>query len=214
MKRHLFEPTLAGRRARALLVALAAASSAGCIPAIIIGGVGTTMYMANDRRTNDTMLADQRIERTAASRIKTALGADVILDTSSHNRNLLLVGRAKNEEVKRRAGEIAAKVDGVRTVHNELELVAARMPSSSATDAALTTQVKARMVGNGDFDPLAVSVTSDGGIVYLQGLVTKAEGDAAAKVAATTSGVTKVVALFEYIEKAPKPQPAPPAPNQ
>lgn len=199
---------------RGALVAAFVALASGCVPAIIIGGVGTTMYMANDRRTNDTMLADQRIERTASSRIRTALGADVILDTSSHNRNLLLVGRAKNEEVKRRAGEIAAQIDGVRTVHNELELVSVRMPSSSANDAALTTQVKARMVGNGTFDPLAVSVTSDGGIVYLQGLVTRTEGEAAARVAATTSGVTKVIALFEYIEKAPAAKPAPQPVNQ
>lgn len=193
---------------RTLALAALAASLGGCfaVPAIVIGGVGTGMYMANDRRTNDTMLADQRIERTAASRIKTQFGADIILDTSSHNRNLLLVGRAKNEEVKRRAGEIAAAVEGVRQVYNEIELVAVRMPANAATDASLTTQVKARMVGQKDFDPLAISVTSDGGVIYLQGLVTKAEGDAAARMAATTSGVTRVVSLFEYIEKAPPPQ--------
>jgi osmotically-inducible protein OsmY len=197
-----------------LAVLALAGALGGCfaVPAIVIGGVGTGMYMANDRRTNDTMLADQRIERTAASRIKTAFGPDVILDTSSHNRNLLLVGRAKNEDVKRRAGEIAAQVDGVRQVWNELELVNVRMPANAANDASLTTQVKARMVGQKDFDPLAVSVTSDGGVVYLQGLVTRAEGEAAARVAATTSGVTRVVSLFEYIEKQPAPlQPAKPA---
>jgi osmotically-inducible protein OsmY len=37
-------------------------------------------------------------------------------------------------------------------------------------------------------------------VVFLMGLVTHAEGDAAAQIAATTSGVIRVVKLFEYID--------------
>jgi len=35
--------------------------------------------------------------------------------------------------------------------------------------------------------------------VYLMGIVRRDEGDAAAQIAATTSGVSRVVKLFEYI---------------
>lgn len=188
----------------------------GCpaVPALVIGGVGTGVYIANDRRTNDSMLADQRIEKTAASRIQGELKSDILLDLSSYNRQLLLIGRARTEEAKRRAGEIAQSVEGVRTVVNEIDLVSNRMPSSSSRDSGITTQVKARMVSAGGVDPQMVSVTTDGGVVYLQGLVTKSEGEQAAKVASTTSGVTRVVTLFEYIEKAPAPAPAPAATSQ
>ena len=41
---------------------------------------------------------------------------------------------------------------------------------------------------------------TESGVVYLMGLVTKAEADAAAELASTTKGVTKVVKLFEYID--------------
>jgi len=37
------------------------------------------------------------------------------------------------------------------------------------------------------------------GVVYLMGIVSRAEGDAAAQIASTTSGVRRVVKLFEYI---------------
>lgn len=189
----------------ALAIAATSAVLASCaaVPALVIGGVGTGIYIAKDRRTNDAMLADQRIEKSVAARIQNELKSDIVLDLSSYNRQLLLIGRARTEDAKRRAGEIARTVEGVRTVVNEIDLVSNRMPSSSTRDSGITTQVKARMVSAGGFDPQIVSVTTDGGVVYLQGLVTRAEGDQAAKVAATTAGVTRVVTLFEYIERAP-----------
>jgi osmotically-inducible protein OsmY len=44
-----------------------------------------------------------------------------------------------------------------------------------------------------------VKVVTEAGVVYLMGLVTPAEGDAAVEVARTTSGVSRVVKVFEYI---------------
>ena len=44
-----------------------------------------------------------------------------------------------------------------------------------------------------------VKVVTEMGVVYLMGLLTHAEASAAAEVASLTSGVTRVVKLFEYI---------------
>jgi osmotically-inducible protein OsmY len=44
-----------------------------------------------------------------------------------------------------------------------------------------------------------VKVVTEAGIVYLMGLVTREEGEEAAKVAANTSGVIRVVKAFEYL---------------
>ena len=44
-----------------------------------------------------------------------------------------------------------------------------------------------------------IKVVTESGVVYLMGLVTQAEGKAAAEVASSSSGVTKVVTLFEII---------------
>jgi hypothetical protein len=67
-----------------------------------------------------------------------------------------------------------------------------------------------------------VKVVTENGVVYLLGLVTQREADAAIQVARTTSGVKKVVTLLEIIPDArakeldismpaPKPQASPPA---
>jgi osmotically-inducible protein OsmY len=45
-----------------------------------------------------------------------------------------------------------------------------------------------------------VKVVTERQVVYLMGLVRHAEADAAAQIAATTSGVVRVVKLFEYID--------------
>ncbi len=45
-----------------------------------------------------------------------------------------------------------------------------------------------------------IKVVTESGVVYLMGLLTRAEASAAAEVARTTAGVTKVVTLFEYID--------------
>jgi len=60
--------------------------------------------------------------------------------------------------------------------------------------------VKARMVGNGKFSPNHVKVVTEAGSVFLMGLVTQAEGEAAVEIARSTSGVTRVVKVFEYIQ--------------
>ena len=44
-----------------------------------------------------------------------------------------------------------------------------------------------------------MKVVTEAGVVYLMGLVTQAEGDAAVEVARSTSGVSRVVKVFEYV---------------
>jgi osmotically-inducible protein OsmY len=57
------------------------------------------------------------------------------------------------------------------------------------------------MVNNGAFSPTHVKVLTEASTVYLMGLVTQAEGEAAGNIARNTSGVARVVKVFEYVEK-------------
>jgi hypothetical protein len=53
---------------------------------------------------------------------------------------------------------------------------------------------------------------TEAGVVYLLGMVTEAEADAATDLARTTSGVRKVVKAFEYCNSTEDPcKPVPPA---
>ena len=61
-------------------------------------------------------------------------------------------------------------------------------------------------------NPLHVKVVTEAGTVYLLGLVTEAEADKATDLARSTSGVRKVVKVFEYCKSTEDPcKPPPPA---
>jgi osmotically-inducible protein OsmY len=60
--------------------------------------------------------------------------------------------------------------------------------------------VKARFFDDTRFNAHQVKVVTEAGTVFLMGIVKRAEGDAAAEVAAKTKGVTKVVKIFEYMD--------------
>jgi osmotically-inducible protein OsmY len=64
-------------------------------------------------------------------------------------------------------------------------------------DSYTTSKVKARLVEANKVSTTHVKVVTERGIVYLMGIVSRDEANAAADVAATTSGVVRVVRLFE-----------------
>ncbi len=51
-----------------------------------------------------------------------------------------------------------------------------------------------------NFDGTRVKVVTEKGVVYLMGLLTRAESDIATREAQQTGGVQKVVKLFQYID--------------
>ncbi|MEO5677842.1 MAG: BON domain-containing protein, partial [Usitatibacter sp.] len=82
---------------------------------------------------------------------------------------------------------------------NEIQIAGVSSLSSRGNDALVTSNVKARMVNNGRFSPNHVKVVTEQGVVYLMGMVTPAEGDAAVEIARNASGVGRVVKVFEYV---------------
>ena len=60
--------------------------------------------------------------------------------------------------------------------------------------------MKMRFVKSPAFKADQIKVVTENGVVYLMGLVTRAEADAASDIASTTAGVQKVVRVFEYID--------------
>jgi osmotically-inducible protein OsmY len=82
-----------------------------------------------------------------------------------------------------------------------------------ANDGYVSTKVKGSLIEIGGVAANHVKVATEDGVVYLMGLVTRAEADRAAAVAARVSGVRKVVTLWELISERdafrPEPSPAP-----
>ena len=183
----------------ALLVAFAPVLQS-CIPLLVGAGVGAGVLMAEDRRTNATILEDQTIEIKARNRISEKYNDQGNISVTCFNRFILLTGQAPTEEMKQDVSVLVLEVPNVRNVQNEIVVGGNSSTTSHASDALLTSQVKGRLSQNKDVGASHVKVVSENGTVFLMGLVTRAEADAAAQTASTTSGAQRVVKVFEYLD--------------
>jgi osmotically-inducible protein OsmY len=91
-------------------------------------------------------------------------------------------------------------IDGVRGTYNELQVGPPTPLSTRANDSYITSKVKTRFLDGRRFNPVHVKVTTESGTVYLMGLVKSQEANDATELARTTTGVQRVVRLFEIRE--------------
>ena len=183
---------------------LAAAALAALLPALqgCVGvaavGAGTVAVMANDRRTTGVYVEDENIEWQVVARLANDF-SNVHVNATSFNRKVLLTGEVPSEETKKRVEDMVKSLPPVASVANELTVGFNSSLTSRGNDSLITTNVKTRMVNNGKFRIGHVKVVTEANTVYLMGLVTQAEGDAAVDITRSTSGVNRVVKVFEYI---------------
>ena len=183
----------------ALLLLVSAAALVGCVEAVIVGGVAAGVVMAADRRQTEVMFSDQGIEFTASSRVDDALKGQGHVNVTSYNYTVLLTGEVPTAQARADAEKAASEVPKVKTVVNELQIAGTSSTASRSNDAYITSKVKSNFLGNGKFKPTDIKVVTEASVVYLLGLVTREEADAATEVARGTAGVQKVVRVFEYI---------------
>jgi len=182
------------------LVGVALSQLHGCA-AVAVGGAATGASVAMDRRTAGVYVGDQEIELRAMSRLNEAFTEkNVNISVTSYNRQALLTGQVPDEPTRARATEVVKGVPDVRTVFNELNISGVTSLTARANDTTITGNVKARLLRNEQVPGTKIKVVTDSGVVYLMGLVTKTEAEIATGIARTSSGVTKVVTLFEIID--------------
>lgn len=162
-------------------------------------GIGATALAIDDRRPFGIYVEDENIEVKARLR-QVENFKDTHANFTSFNLQLLLTGETPTEQMKKEIGETMARIPSVKTVTNELVVAGNSAYTARTSDTITTASVKFRFIGNKAFATNHVKVVSEAGTVFLMGLVTRAEGDAAAESARTTSGVARVVKVFEYIE--------------
>jgi osmotically-inducible protein OsmY len=172
----------------------------GCVPLVIAGAAGGAALVVADRRSVGAQTDDEAIELKMANNIGAGYGDRVHVNVTSYNGIVLLTGEGPTPELKRSIEDIAKSTAKVRTVHDELAVGPVSSIGSRTNDSYITSKVKARFVEANKFAPNHVKVVTERQVVYLMGLVRHAEADAAAQIAATTSGVVRVVKLFEYID--------------
>ena len=184
--------------------ALIIAASQGCVAVVTTTAAGGVI-VAEDRRTNAAMLEDEGIELKAQSRIseKFKQYSDTIhINVTSYNRLVLLTGEVPSEEVKTGIENLVKDIQNVRSVTDELVVAEPTSLGSRSNDTLITSKVKTRFIEARKFQPNWVKVVTENKVVYLMGIVNHTEANDAAEIASTTSGVEKVVKVFEYTDTA------------
>jgi osmotically-inducible protein OsmY len=181
----------------ALLLALPLVQGCG---ALLAGGAAATgVVVSQDRRTMGTLTEDEGIEIKLSSRIGERFKDGVHINVTSYNRMVLLTGEVPNAEARTEVERIAWAIENVRGVHDELAVAGVSSFTVRSNDSLITSNVKTRLLDSNKVNPLHVKVVTENSVVYLMGLVTKEEANDATEIARTSSGVQKVVRVFEYL---------------
>ncbi|MBX9638078.1 BON domain-containing protein [Nitrosomonas sp.] len=172
----------------------------GCVPMFAVGtAAGTGAYISEDRRTSGMFIEDEGIELKGSRRIYQQFGDKVHINITSYNRMVLLTGEAPTETIKGDIEKLIMGVDNVRKIFNEIAVAGNTSLASRSNDTLITSKVKTRFLTERKFQINHVKIVTENEVVYLLGVVTRQEADNAAQIASATSGVKKVVKVFEYL---------------
>ena len=174
----------------------------GCATAVVGGVAGAAVV--HDRRTTGVVIDDQEIELRAL-KLKhdhPDISSRSNISVTSYNLSVLLTGQSESAEIATRYANLISRLPRVKRVHNEVLVAAERTFTESTSDIYLTSRAKLALfkVDIPDFDPTRIKIVTSQGTVYMMGIVTRAEAQAASDQVRFVSGVKHVVKVFEYID--------------
>jgi osmotically-inducible protein OsmY len=157
--------------------------------------------VATDRRTAGVMLDDERIELATMDLVTrdTILRENGHINATSFNGQLLLTGEVPDQQSSEALAKHAARIPQVKVVKNELVVGPVTDSASRTRDTGITSRIKTRMITEMGGDLAQhIKVVTENGTVYLMGLVNRIEAAQAVAVTSSTSGVQRIVKVFEY----------------
>lgn len=153
------------------------------------------------KRTLGTVWDDQMVESRGKSNIRAAHEKlkKAHINITSFNGMVLLTGQVESDEIKSTAAASINDLRKVRIVHNELEVAGPTSMMARTNDSWLTGKVKAALLSSSDTEGGRIKVVTENSVVYLMGLLTRSEAEAAVEKTRKVFGVQKIVKVFEYI---------------
>jgi osmotically-inducible protein OsmY len=153
-------------------------------------------------RTFGSTVEDSTIESKTKINIKRASPtlAEAHVNVKSFNQVLLITGQVPNYNDKDIITAIAEKTRNVKRVHNEVEVGPNSSLLTRANDNLLITKIKGRFIGTDGVVAGRIDVLVENGTVFLMGLVKQQEAERAVNATKRTSGIKKIVKVFEYID--------------
>ncbi|WP_293994270.1 BON domain-containing protein [Sphaerotilus sp.] len=174
-------------------------SLTGCAPLLVGGAAMGGAMVVTDRRSSGVQLEDETIELKANQRVRATAGERSHVNVTSYQRQVLLTGEVYNEADKAAIEQAITRIDGVKSVVNELAVMWPTSTSDRSRDLLLVGKIKATFVDTAGLSANAFTVVAERGVVYLMGRVTEEEAGRAIGLARSVPGVAKVVRLVETI---------------
>lgn len=180
--------------------ALVLVSLQGCLATAVVGGAAVATKVATDPRTAGRQIDDETLEEKVAYNLNkdAQLKEEGRINVVAYNGKVLLIGQAPNEMAKDMAKSIAAGVEGVSKVYNEIRVGNKIGIGQISQDSWITTKIKSQLLGNASVKATEVKVITENGEVFLMGNLSESQISAAANVARETAGVRRVVRVIDY----------------
>ncbi|WP_066567683.1 BON domain-containing protein [Snodgrassella sp. CFCC 13594] len=193
-----------------LILATVLTCGLGGCAAAVVGGAGAAALSATDRRTTGAQADDQvmevRIRENALSYLNTQTQPENFspkLSVVSYNRQILLLGLVANANDKATVERIARAQSAAQKVYNYIDVATqARGLGNVTDDTWVTSKVRTTLLNAPGLSPNHLKVVTYNGVTYVMGVLTPAEQQVATQTVSTTSGVKKVVTLYQSFEPA------------
>lgn len=173
----------------------------GCA-AVAVGTAAVATKTAADPRSIGTQIDDSTLQL----RVSNTLAKDQQIKHDSHivvtvyQGKILLTGQAPNDVIISRAKQIALGVTGATEVYNEIRQGNKINITTASSDTWITTKVRSKLLSSDKVKSSHIKVTTEKGEVFLLGLVTQSEAEAAENIASKISGVKHVITAFTLLK--------------
>ncbi len=172
----------------------------GCVGALIVGSAAVATKTTTDPRTVGTQVDDSTLEARVNNTLSndTALKNQARITATVYQGKVLLTGQSPDDELVKRAKNIASGVENVTAIYNEIRKGTPIDFTTVSSDTWITTKVRSQLLTNDSVKSSHVKVVTENGEVFLLGLVSEQEGQSAAQVASKVNGVKRVITAFTY----------------
>lgn len=189
----------------------------GC-PAVLVGGATVGTLSVIDRRTTgaqaDDKIMEVRIHDGAISYLNSQAQESKFqptLSVISYNRQILLLGLVASENDKNLVERVARAQPAAQKIYNYIDIATQNRKLSHVTDDTwVTSKIRSNLLNTKGVSAHHVKVVTYNGVTYVMGILTPDEQQAATTAISTTSGVQKVITLYQTFENTPKSTPANP----
>ncbi|MBL26748.1 MAG: phospholipid-binding domain-containing protein [Rhodospirillaceae bacterium] len=159
-----------------LLLLAATAGLPGCA-SMVVGAAATTGIAIAQERSVGNAIDDTAIKveinhylfQAQVDELFRAVSVDV------NEGRVLLTGNVKTQALRDRATELAYKAEGVQEVFNEIEVQDSGGILDYSNDAWISTQLRAKLLGDAQIYDINYSVTTSNGVIYLLGIAQNQE---------------------------------------